>query len=238
MWISRKRSVGNWTNGRRAASVPAGLGGFGAVERRRLRVVVLLSELDEVYEGAASRRETELSGFAPPEERTFTCGWCGGRGCVRCVRGRVTVTLRDPYDTGRIAAQVPEYESLTRSLARARQSAVEAELVWRGILGRLAWESTLRRSEERDEAFPFAELRRLLAVMPSLDAIEGLDWLAERLPWPIRIPSWAYRLELGLLKDEVRRLEREHLSEREISRALSISRRQVRNLGRRSAIAV
>ena len=211
-----------------------GLGSFGAAERRRLRVVVLLSELDEVYEGAASRRESELSGFAPPEDRTFTCGWCGGNGCQRCRRGRVTVTLRDPYDTGRVAAQSPpDLEPVDRSLAKARQKAAEAELVWRGILGRIAWESSLRRSEARDEAFPYGELRRLLAVMPPLAAVEGLDWLAERLPSPIRVPAWAYRIELGLLQDEVRRLEREQMSEREISRALSISRRQVRKLGRR-----
>src|SRR5262245_37724753 len=208
---------------------------FGRRERLRLRVVVLLSELDAVYE--ASRRETELSGFAPPVERTYTCGWCGGAGCARCVRGRIAVSERDAYDTGRITSPAPpEMRNLDRTLRSLRTRGAEEELLRLGLLASIPFESSLRASERRDERLPFEELRNVLGVMPALDGLEALDWIAARMRWPIRVPGWAFQRELEMLRREVRRLEGIH-SERDISRALAISRRQVRRLSRRYALA-
>jgi hypothetical protein len=218
-----------------SAKVPAGLGAFGRRERRRLRVVVLLSELDSVYE--ASRRETELSGFAPPEHRTYTCGWCAGLGCGRCQRGRIRVAERDPYDTGKLAASAPpEVRNLDRALKLLHSQYAEDELRRLGLLAVVPFESNLRASEHRDERLPFAELRYLLGAMPALEGLEGIDWIGERMRQPIRVPGWAFQRELELLRDEVRKLERTH-TEREISRLLAISRRQVRRLGKRHAVA-
>jgi hypothetical protein len=147
------------------------------------------------------------------------------------------VPERDPYDTGKIAAPPPpELRNLDRALALLHSKQAEEELVRLGLLARLPWEPALKRSEARDGRLPFAELRLLLGAMPPLEGLEGVDWLGARMGWPIRIPSWAFQRELELLRVEVRKLEPAH-SEREISRLLAISRRQVRRLGRRSPVS-
>lgn len=68
--------------------------------RRLNRVRVLLRTRNEPYEGVLSRSEETSSGFGDPHERRMTHAACKGRGCPECRHGKVTVTERDPYDTG------------------------------------------------------------------------------------------------------------------------------------------
>jgi hypothetical protein len=54
---------------------------------------------DEIEAEALARDDGGLPGFGEATSRTYTCGACGGRGCRKCHRGRVTITERDPYST-------------------------------------------------------------------------------------------------------------------------------------------
>lgn len=219
------------------------------LERRMERVRVLLETHDEIYDDL-SRAETALAGFGEPRISTQLCGSCGGKGCGQCERsaaraaeefdrelkpGRVLVVERDPYDTGREGAFDPtartqqQRAALIDSTIRRLQ---ELELIREGVYAeRVDHEKLLKESEKRDARGSYRELRLALDVMPRrLEGEEAIRWLALHMPDRLKVPRWAYELELERLEDQVRELHRVgFLNVSQIAVELGISKRQVRN---------
>lgn len=206
------------------------------IRRRMERVRVLLATNDDAYDGAISRQETAGSktGFGDPRELRKTCGHCGGEGCLRCEKGRVTVTERDPYDNGEkgfwagAKPKTMSTQEVDRVLARLEDDEARRE----GILrGRLDFGSSLLSAESRDRRGSYEALRRALTFLPSgLSGEAVIEWLAIHMPGSIRVPRWAYERELDGLADETDRLRKDGWLVPEIATVLGIPRRQVKAL--------
>lgn len=216
------------------------------LERRMERVRVLLETHDQVYD-SLSRNESEQAGFGEPRRRTYACV-CGGAGCGQCERsaahaaelgvdlrpGRVLVVERDPYDTGREGVFDPAART-RRERAKLIDDTIdrlqELELIREGIYAPDAeYAKILERAEKRDSRGSYRELRRALDAMPrGLHGDAAVRWIARWIPGSIRVPRWAYELELERLEEQVHELKELGHDVSEIAEALAISKRQVRN---------
>lgn len=223
------------------------------LERRKERVRVLLESHDEIYD-SVSRSETAQAGFGEPVRRTYACS-CGGAGCGQCERsaaraaelgvelkpGRLLVLERDPYDTGLEGAFDPGART-KRERAKLIDDTIERlqelELVRSGeYAAQVDHEKMLELAEARDARGSYRELRAALDVMPRrLQGDGAIAWLAEHLPKTIRIPRWAYELELGQLEEQIRSLYESGLNVSEVAEVLEIKRSQVRRSLRRSRV--
>lgn len=216
------------------------------LERRMERVRVLLETHDEIYD-SLSRPETAQAGFGEPVRRTYPCV-CGGAGCGQCERsaahaaelgmelrpGRVLVLERDPYDTGREGAFDPAART-QRERAKLIDDTIdrlqEQELVREGVYAaHVEYEEILERAEQRDARGSYRELRAALDAMPrGLRGDAAVRWIARWIPGRIRVPRWAYELELEKIEDQVVELKELGSDVSEIADLLAISKRQVRN---------
>lgn len=204
------------------------------LERRMDRVRVLLDTHDDIYDDL-SRCETAAaqSGFAEPVTRTLRCGSCGGDGCEKCTRGRVTVEERDPYDTG-IGAFDPvarDRQDDAKRVERVLERIRENELLRAGVIAHVDFETMLIRADNRDHRGSYRELRASLDLMPrTLRGDAAVRWLALHLPRVIQVPRWAYERENDELREEVDQLRKEGLNVAEIAELLGLGRRRVRTL--------
>jgi hypothetical protein len=217
------------------------------LERRMERVRVLLETHDDIYDDL-SRPETAQAGFGEPRRRTYLCGSCGGKGCGQCERsaarasefdmklkrGRVLVEERDPYDTGLEAAFDPHAKT-QRDRAKLIDDTIdrlqELELVRQGIYATgVGIASVLEKAAARDSRGSYRELRAALDAMPrGLHGDAAARWIARWIPGRIRVPRWAYELELERIEEQVLELKDGGLDVSEIADELAISKRQVRN---------
>jgi hypothetical protein len=216
------------------------------LERRMERVRVLLSTHDEIYD-SVSRNETAHAGFGDPVRRTLRCV-CDGTGCGQCERsaaraaelgvdlkpGRVLVLERDAYDTGLEGAFDPAARTAQQRAALI-DSTIEhlqdLELVREGVYAaHVEHEKLLDLATQRDSRGSYRELRAALESLPrTLRGEAAVRWLADYLPKQIRVPRWAYEIELERLAGQVVELKDVGLDVAEIASELAISKRQVRN---------
>ena len=216
------------------------------LERRMERVRVLLETHDEVYD-SLSRNESDQAGFGDPVRRTHLCGSCGGAGCGQCERsrahaaelgvevrvGRVLVEERDPYDTGVDGAFDPVARTQQQRAALIDSTIdrlQELELVREGLIAdHVEHEEILEAAERRDARGSYRELRAALDAMPrGLHGDAAVRWIARWIPGPIRVPRWAFELELERIGEQVASLYALGFSVDEIKVELAISRRQVK----------